>query len=309
MITSVTTIPPPAAKRMRLRYAGTCRGCRAALPAGEWAIYHRERKQVECVNCSETTLSVTPAAASAELLASTVAWSLEPESLRTRPVDTPVESGTAGASARREHERRVAKREERIRSKHPKIGGFILAVTDEPQSTQAYEVGARGEELLAKRLDALADHGVLVLHDRRIPGTRANIDHIVVAPTGVFVIDAKKYKGRPLLKVEGGIVRPRVEKLMVGSRDCTRLVAGVTKQLGHVRAALSRDPIFESIPIRGMLCFVEADWPLLGGAFVTGGVDILWPKKAAERITAVCESPIEDVRGIGRRLATAFPVA
>ena len=47
------TDPPP--KRMRLRYAGTCRGCRAALPAGEMAIYHRDAKQVECLSCGAAT--------------------------------------------------------------------------------------------------------------------------------------------------------------------------------------------------------------------------------------------------------------
>jgi hypothetical protein len=29
-----------------------------------------------------------------------------------------------------------------------------------------------------------------------MPGSRANIDHIAVAPSGVFVIDAKRYKRR-----------------------------------------------------------------------------------------------------------------
>lgn len=64
------------------------------------------------------------------------------------------------------------------------------------------------------------------LHGRRIPGTRANIDHIVVMAAGVFVVDAKRYVDkRPELRVEGGILRPRVERLMVGGRDRTKLVA------------------------------------------------------------------------------------
>lgn len=92
-----------------------------------------------------------------------------------------IEIGVAGASARREHERRKATREARIRTAHPRIGGFVLALSDNPQSTTAWAVGARGEELLAKSLDGLADQGVLTLHDRRIPGTRANIDHIAIA--------------------------------------------------------------------------------------------------------------------------------
>ena len=106
-----------------------------------------------------------------------------------------------------------------------------------------------------------------VLHDRRIPRTRANIDHIVVCTSGVFVIDAKKYEGRPQLRVEGGILRSRVETLLVGRRNCTKLVDGVLKQVELVTAALQADPDLPEVSMRGRLCFVEADWPLIGGSF------------------------------------------
>ncbi|WP_249934607.1 nuclease-related domain-containing protein [Microbacterium ulmi] len=35
------------------------------------------------------------------------------------------------------------------------------------------------------------------MHDRRIRGTRANIDHIVIGPPGVWVIDAKRWVSVP----------------------------------------------------------------------------------------------------------------
>jgi len=78
-------------------------------------------------------------------------------------------------------------------------------MSDDPQSTRAWQTGARGEVVLGGRLDSLRERGIHVLHDRRIPGTTANIDHIVVGPRGVFVIDAKKYSGSPSLRVEGGL--------------------------------------------------------------------------------------------------------
>ena len=64
-----------------------------------------------------------------------------------------------------------------------RLGAAILAVTDEPQSTQAWAKGARGEEKLAKALEGI--EAVWTLHDRRMPGTRGNIDHIVKGPAGV----------------------------------------------------------------------------------------------------------------------------
>ena len=33
----------------------------------------------------------------------------------------------------------------------------------------------------------------MILHDRRVPGSPANIDHLVIGPTGVFVVDAKNF--------------------------------------------------------------------------------------------------------------------
>src|SRR4051812_22725653 len=84
------------------------------------------------------------------------------------------------AARRSEYERRWAKRETRIREAHPRLGGLILAISDEPQSTTAWAKGARGEELLGRGLDTLSDRGVRTLHDRRIPRTKANIDHIAV---------------------------------------------------------------------------------------------------------------------------------
>jgi hypothetical protein len=32
-------------------------------------------------------------------------------------------------------------------------------------------------------------------HDLAIAGSAANVDHLVVGPTGVFVIDSKRYRG------------------------------------------------------------------------------------------------------------------
>ncbi|EFQ82849.1 hypothetical protein HMPREF0063_12058 [Aeromicrobium marinum DSM 15272] len=154
-----------------------------------------------------------------------------------------------------------------------------MALSDEKQSTKAWATGAVGEERLGARLDGLASESIVVLHDRRVPGSRANIDHLAVTPGGVWVIDAKRYKGRPALKVEGGMSRPRTEKLMVGRRDCTKLVDGVLKQVDLVRHVVG------DVPVTPALCFIDADWPLIGGAFTTRGVEVLWPKRLSKLLT------------------------
>ncbi|GMA87415.1 hypothetical protein GCM10025868_26650 [Angustibacter aerolatus] len=124
----------------------------------------------------------------------------------------------------------------------------------------------------------------------------------------MVVIDAKRYQGRPRLEVDGGLFRPRTERLRVGGRDCTRLVAGVQQQVGLVRAVLAAHGAVD-VPVRGVLCFVEADWPLIGGAFTVDDVDVVWPKRLASSLRH--EGPLDDVRRHEphRVLAGAFPCA
>jgi hypothetical protein len=117
------------------------------------------------------------------------------------------------------------------------------------------------------------------------------------------VIDAKRYKGkRPELRVDGGILRPRVESLRVGGRDQTKLVDGVHSQVEKVTAAVA-DP---GVVVRGVLCFLEADWPLVGGDFTVRDISVLWPRLLIKRISATAPSAI-DVDAVYDRLQAVFP--
>jgi hypothetical protein len=59
----------------------------------------------------------------------------------------------------------------------------------------AWRRGAAGERRTARLLAPLERRGWVVLHDLAIPGSRANLDHLVIGPGGVFVIDSKQYRG------------------------------------------------------------------------------------------------------------------
>ena len=108
--------------------------------------------------------------------------------------------------------------------------------------------------------------------------------------------------------MEGGLVRPRIERLFVGSRDCSKLVAGIHKQMSLVRAALEESESGET-PMVGMLCFVEGDWPLLGGSFTIDGLHVLWPKAAAKHLIQPGSLEEAQRQTLHRRLAAAFPPA
>jgi hypothetical protein len=89
------------------------------------------------------------------------------------------------------------------------LGGVILALTDEPQPTTAWARGAAGERQVGSMLDGLVGDDVVALDDRRIPRSRANIDHLAVVPSGVWVIDAERYQGQVATKDVGSLVLGR----------------------------------------------------------------------------------------------------
>jgi Nuclease-related domain len=67
----------------------------------------------------------------------------------------------------------------------------------------AWRRGAAGERRTARLLGPLERHGWAVLHDLAVPGSRANLDHLVIGPGGVFVVDSKQYRGRLQLDPSG----------------------------------------------------------------------------------------------------------
>jgi hypothetical protein len=179
------------------------------------------------------------------------------------------DAGVAGGSAWREYERQKAAREARIKGRlGDRLGRVVLAVTVEPQPTRAWARGASGEAELGAALAELP--GVTVLHDRRVPGTRGNIDHLVIAPAGVFVVDAKRYAGRIQIRGKGGLFRAE-PRLYVGRRDCSQMADSMGWQVAAVERALASAVPDAMPPITPVLCFVKGEWPLLGRKASTMG--------------------------------------
>ena len=206
------------------------------------------------------------------------------------------DSGQAGGSARREYQRRRAAREAATRAKHPKIAGLLLAIQDAPASETRWRNGGEGEELVAQALRTGCPD-IPIFHDRRIPRSRANIDHIAIAPSGVWVIDTKRYTGKVRVE-QPWFSKP---KLMIAGRDRTKLVDGLARQVEHVRVALGG----LETPVRGCFCFVGADLPLFGTQTING-FEILWRKKLVKRLNSSGPISREQRTVIGDRVRAAF---
>jgi hypothetical protein len=73
------------------------------------------------------------------------------------------------------------------------------------EQARAWRRGAAGEPQTARLLDRLHQDSYQVLHDLAMPGSPANLDHLVVGPSGVFVIDSKQWSGQVHQDADGHI--------------------------------------------------------------------------------------------------------
>jgi hypothetical protein len=222
--------------------------------------------------------------------------------------------GDAGRSAHREYERRRDRRQQSARSKSglARLFATLLGPSAKEKRQLADEkhwaTGAQGETILAEFL-AKRCHDVSLLHDRRMPHSRANIDHIAVGASGVYVIDAKRYRG----KIE--VLSPLfgAPKLKIAGRDQTKLLDGLGKQAAVVQAALKEAA--PHVAVHGCLCFVapegfmaDSGLPVLRTLKIKG-YPLYYPRRLAKRLNRSGPLTPEQTRQIhaalAERLATA----
>ncbi|MFD1947808.1 nuclease-related domain-containing protein [Nocardioides aestuarii] len=108
---------------------------------------------------------------------------------------------------------------------------------------KAWEAGAVGEQATGEVLSRLDPAIWTVWHDVRWPGRkRANIDHVVVGPPGVFVIDSKNWSGQ--LTVADGVLKQNGHP-----REST--VAGAAE------ASLAVFQLVPDVPVHPVMCFLR----------------------------------------------------
>lgn len=209
--------------------------------------------------------------------------------------------GRAGASARAEYERRRSRDEARRRAVFGRFAPLVRVLTGTKPSTEAWARGADGEERVGRWLDgAVGPHGV-VLHDRALPRRRANIDHIVVVPSGIWVVDTKHYRGALQRRTSRWWFVPR-PRLYVAGRDRSALVAAACRQ-----RALVAEAIGGGLPVRAALCFTGVERRLFTRPFILEGVLVTWPRALARTLAAPGPLGPGERTATADRLAQAFP--
>lgn len=268
----------------RVKHDGICARCGIALVRGTPAIWDRAARTIHCIECPSSPAVEPP----------------------PPPVTPAIDPGVAGRSARTEHDRRAAKRDARITERWGSgfVAKVIRAVTDEPQSTRAWAIGAAGEEKLVAELAKVPE--LRILNDRRVPGTRGNIDHIVIARAGVFVVDAKAHKGRIEIRDRGGLFRTDY-RLTVGGRDCSSLADGMGWQVQAVLTVL-RDHGADPAPaVTPVLCFLEVEWPLFRAPDSFHGVLIESTRSLARVLTSTTVLTVAQADELAALLAERLP--
>lgn len=127
------------------------------------------------------------------------------------------------------------------------------------QGALAWRLGAKGERRTARILARLERDGFVAFHDLAVPGSPANINHLVIGPTGVYVIDSKFYRGVVRMGLDG--------RLWYGARSLDRVLGTLWWEAQQVAEALAGGPEIRVYPV---LCMHEARLPWLEELTVDG---------------------------------------
>ena len=193
--------------------------------------------------------------------------------------------------------------ERRANSRLARVAKFF---SDSESSRDGSERVER-ERMLSVQLHTQLGHRAVVLDDRKVPGTKVHIDHIVIAPSGVWVVDANEYDGRVERRDVGGWFKVD-ERLYVAGKDRTNLVDGIDRQVLAVENVLKKEGL-DLIPVHAALCFVNSEWGWFAKPFSLNGVWVTWATKLTELVLDWNAIPNSEIDRLARVVGSKLPSA
>ena len=85
------------------------------------------------------------------------------------------------------------------------VAMFVIARMSPPAWIENWQDGAIGERWTGRTLRELESQGWRIFHD--LAASHGNIDHVVVGPGGVFLLDSKRWKGSITVEGDSAVVR------------------------------------------------------------------------------------------------------
>jgi hypothetical protein len=117
------------------------------------------------------------------------------------------------------------------------------------------------------------------------------------------VIDSKAIRGK--VRVRPG--RPGSSRLQVNGRTRSKLVLGLARQVEAVRTELGA-LAHGDVPITGVLCFTEADFPLFRRMQIDGYL-LRHRRALAKELNAAGPLTVQSIDSLARSLSARFPPA
>ena len=265
---------------LTLRGGDTCARCAAAIPARSRAWWDHRARSVVCVICEPVRFD--------------------------DPLPPPeIERATSASSPAREHHRGSDEldREVEARSGPGVLGRVMKLLADEPATTTAHPNVAVRERRLGRLLDTeLVDS--VTLHDRTVPTTHCHLDHLVIASSGIWPIDAKRSAGEVECRSTGSFGSGDL-RLFVNGRNQTQLVHAMGWQVAAVRAQLERIG-FGEVPVHPVVCFTSSRWARATSPLEVHGVLVTWPSALVETIGAPGPIDARLIDLVARHLSSAL---
>jgi len=210
----------------------------------------------------------------------------------TTHVQGPREPADQGPDAAVIDQVAVGGNEEPVMSMAVAGGPAVTGRSEAPTPSRRWVNRADGDRRARARLQLIGHEGLIVLNDRRIPGSRSFIKCIAISTAGVFVIDTKGFRGLVHVKRQGPIRDLGPLELHVGRRNCTSSVDDLSGQVEIVREALSSTPLGSEVPVNALLCLTRAEWGFASPLEIRD-VWVGWPRLMAGRVRepGVMDSP------------------
>lgn len=123
--------------------------------------------------------------------------------------------------------------------------------------------GAAGERRTARMLRSLERGGYAVLHDRAVPRGRASIDHLVIGPVGVVVVDSADWSGANAVRSDDD------GRVWVGEHPAEQIIRPLTHEAQRVSHALGKE-FGRRVPVTSLVAVHGSRMPLRGGLTVEG---------------------------------------
>lgn len=138
------------------------------------------------------------------------------------------------------------------------VGGSAALREAQLQHDPSWSKGAHGEFQMDRRLHQELKPGAIILTDRQLPNSNANIDHVVIAPSGLWIIDTKKWSGK--IEYRGKRFDDPDMRLIVGGQDRTLKVEALYNQVIPVAQLIDDLDPGRSIDIHPAIVFVRGNW-------------------------------------------------